>query len=296
MKIKTIRILILSAVFLVACGSQPIHYTETEDYPVVKEIEAEAESYTLAKDATIEAEANDYLLRSIMDDTSLLAKIDAVIGAPLHLDADSFIVRLPYGNVIAAGETDWSQPLTVFLRPNHTETGTNLLFEAYELWIDGIVLVEPFSPRDAGHRLSETDTVIVRIYYEGLGWNGDWYGFLYAKTEVCSENWAEDVIGHIREIIGIGIRDIWFEGSTLHIERSPIENYVPWGPAYYRDTLLYLTAASLPNVEYVTLSVIPAGPHFWAWEYTDEEFDFTANRTRRVREGHRWAWVGPGAE
>ena len=273
MRKKAIKFFALAmALFLAACNGQVAQYPERDDYP-----------------------AHWDLLRSIIDDAELLAEIEAVIGAPLHLDDDAFIALLPRGNVVVAGETDWSQPLTVFLRPDHTESSANWIFEAYELWVDGMVLVEPFSQRSAGHRLSDADTVTIRIYYEGLGWNGDWYDFLYVEKEVCSENWVEDIIRLAREINGIGVRDIWFEGGVLYVERSPIENYVPWGPAYYRDTLLFLTAASLPGVEYVTLSIAAPGPRFWVWEYADEEFDFITGRTRRVREGHRWAWAGPSA-
>jgi len=154
---------------------------------------------------------------------------------------------------------------------------------------EDIVQVEPFTSRSEGQRLSANT---IRIYNEGQGWNGDWYGFLYVEKEICNENWVQDTIKHIREILSINVRDIWFEGNTIHIQQAPEEAYVPWSPAYYRETKLFLTAASLPNVEYVALSIVP--PNCIYGQSIGDIHDAPPYKIRKVRDGHHWAWVGDG--
>ena len=290
--------IILLVVFIIAACNG---LTDTEVYETEEAIFAEGSKaeITEQKEEGEEADSSHAeLLQSLMDDNELLARIDTFIGAPLRFDEDDFwglpfIAVLPNGNVILSGHTGWSQMLTVYLRPIYipADDGWDIewFFEAYDLG-DGIVLVEPFTSKSEGHRLSDEDYVTMRIYHAGLGWSGDWYGFLFDEIEISSENWVEDAISHIREITGIGVRDIWYEGSTLHILESPLESYVAWGPAYERRTFLYLTAASLPGVEHVFLTGIRPARFSWMWE---DDFTFGFEYTgRRVHRGHHWAWAG----
>jgi len=241
------------------------------------------------------------LLHSIMSDVDLLAQIEAVIGAPLHFCEDSFlglpfITVLPSRNVVISGRTDWAQTLTVFLRPDHTASNSHWIFEAYDITGDGIVLVEPFISRGAEQTISDSETLTMRIYYEGHGngMHGAWDdGFNFAEREL-GENWAKDAMQYIREIADIVIRDIWFEEDVLHIMQSPIEDFIAWGPASYRGTLLYLTGASLPGVEYVFITGVEPGPfRYNEWAELEEYRGFVYTG-RKVLRGHHWAWVGPG--
>ncbi|MCL2362412.1 MAG: hypothetical protein FWC73_11445 [Defluviitaleaceae bacterium] len=293
---KTTGFLLIGILLLAACGRQSnpetIYVIQTENIyvyitppPIItSEITENTTSHL------------DNLLYNIMSDTALLHEINTVIGAPLYFDEDAFwgfpfITLLPNRNVIVAGRTDWAQNLTIFLRPDHSDSDRDWIFEAYDISNDGIVLVEPFSSQGTEQSLPEPTTM--RIYHEGIGWHGDWWdGFVFAERELAPDIWAEEAIFYIQEISGIAIRDIWFEGNALHMQESPIESYIAWGPASYRRTLLYLTGASLPGVEHVFITAAPPLPFNWIWAEIGGDWDFEYTG-RQVLRGHHWTWTGP---
>ena len=299
----------LLLLFFVACGSQVSDYSDGDDYiPYEYEYTKASDVYSVSDNGATEKMADIIhpnedvyrdVLHSIVNDTALLAHIEAVIGAPLHFYEDSFqglpfITILPSRNVIVSGLTDWAQTLTVFLRPDHTTSSSYWIFEAYDISNDGIVLVEPFYSKGAKQRISDSETFIMRIYQEGNGMNGDWEDFNFAEREIAGENWVEEAIQHIHDIAGITIRDIWVEENVLYIMKSPIDIFIPWGPASYRSVLLYLTGASLPGVEYVFLTNVEPGSFRWSdWIEFDDDWNF-AYTGRKVLRGHHWAWSGIG--
>lgn len=316
MRIKTVKIiLLLLLLFLVACEDEAEYQCQlnNQDYLLdkYKDVQDEnpvnaniggnvsntAPDYPDARDAHPHAD----ILQSVMDDVYLLAHITAVVGAPLRFDEEShrglpFVTVLPGGNVIVVGISDWAQWLTVFLRPVHTQTDSgwvisSWILEAYDISNTGIVLVEPIVSRGAEQVITDADSFAMRIYFRGSGYgnSGAWsYGFYFAERTISSENWSQDAARYIHEITGIHIRDMWFEGSRLHVMLSPIESHVPWGPASERSSFLYLTAASLPGVEHVFITS-PEPPSFWWYEQGTHTYT-----GRRVLRGHHWAWAGPG--
>ena len=234
------------------------------------------------------------LFQLIADDAELLAHIEAVTGAALHLDycpfhGYPFITVLPRYEVIIRSQASWAQELTVFLRPDYNHFGTRWMLEAYELSGNGIVLAEPLISMGAAQPMDGAFTM--RVYYRGIGGNGDWYDFDFALREVPGDNWTQEAIRHIREVTGISVRDMWFNGGTLHILMNPLEDLLPWGQIYYRRTKLYLTGASLPGVARVHITTVPAGR--FAWEEPDFYSQFVYIG-REVLRGHHWAWAGPG--
>jgi len=238
------------------------------------------------------------LLYNIKNDTCLLAEIEAVIGAPLLFTEDTFrgfpfIAVLPSQDVVVHGLTYWAQDIAVFLRPAHNDSDANWIFEAFNLSNSGIVTVQPHTTNSTPLEGSFT----MRIYYAGAGegMHGAWdEGFYFAERKVVGENWAADAIQYIRDVTGIILRDMWLEGNVLHIKQSPIEALIAWGPASYRRTLLYLTGASLPGVEYVFLTDADGGSFKWAeWGDDDRNWEYTGHKVLR---GHHWAWSGIGEQ
>ena len=313
MKIKFARItVVLFLLFLVSCGNQSSDSSKDDDTPykyedVKAEDIASVDSYNITETTAIEETADTPnphadILQSIKNDASLLAHIEAVVGAPLHFSDNPawglpVITVLTSHIVVLTTPTIWAQTLTVFLRPDHTTSNESWIFEAYDISSDGIVLVEPIILKGAEQRISDSETFIARIYYEGSGegMHGAWDdGFNFSERVISSENWAKDMIQHIHEVTGIVIRDIWLDENVLYIKQSPIEAFLPWGPASYRRVLLYLTGASLPGVEYVFLTDVKPGPFRCnQWVEIDEYFGFFY-AGRKVLRGHHWAWVGPG--